>query len=176
MKKWIGPRIILILVGIFVFSYGTKESVPQKTEPAMDATGKRTMVATDFSLSTLDGPDMSLKSTRGKKVILNFWATWCEPCRSEMPHMQAFYTNHQDEFEILAVNLTHKDNSIEKITSFVKNMQLTFPVLLDEEGDISTRYGAFTVPTTFILNEQGEILHEIGPMDEAFLDKLLVEE
>ena len=129
--------------------------------------------ATDFTLPLLNGKKVTLQEYKGKIVILNFWASWCEPCNTEMPHLQAFYERHQRDVEILAVNVTTKDK-VTNVEKFVEKYRLTFPVLLDESGDTSTMYGAFTFPTTIIIDREGNINQEIlGPMNEELLDSLI---
>jgi thiol-disulfide isomerase/thioredoxin len=130
--------------------------------------------APEIELTTLDGEAVKLSDYRGKKVILNFWATWCPPCKAEMPHMQNFYEENQDKgVEILAVNLTNMDKGMEDIKTFVKDYGLTFPIPLDEEGVAGTTYQAFTIPTSYILDENGVITKKIvGPMDENMMKEL----
>lgn len=130
--------------------------------------------APDFELTTLAGEKVKLSDYRGKKVILNFWATWCPPCKAEMPHMQNFYEENKDKgVEIVAVNLTNMDKGMEDIKTFVKDYGLTFPIPLDEEGVAGTTYQAFTIPTSYILDENGVITKKIvGPMDENMMKEL----
>lgn len=124
--------------------------------------------APDFKLGSLNGETVSLSDYRGKKVILNFWATWCPPCKAEMPHMQNFYEKNANEgIEIVAVNLTNIDNGQEAIESFVADYGLTFPILLDKEGMIGPQYQAFTIPTSYIIDSNGIITKKVvGPMNE----------
>src|SRR5690606_10049760 len=91
--------------------------------------------AADFELTTLDGDQVRLSDLKGKKVMVNFWATWCPPCIEEMPDLQNFYEKHKDNnIEILAVNLTSEDDGVEAVRSFVTDFRLTFPVPLDVDG------------------------------------------
>lgn len=128
-------------------------------------------LAPDFTLTDQNGDTVKLSDYRGKKVILNFWATWCPPCRAEMPHMQQFHENNEsNDVEILAVNLTAQDNGDEAIRSFIDEFGLTFPIPMDETGSAGQTYQIRTVPTTFILNSKGEIAQKIvGPMDEQIM-------
>lgn len=122
--------------------------------------------APDFTLTTLSGEQLSLSDLRGKKVILNFWATWCGPCRAEMPDMQKFYESHQDEVEILAVNVTESEASAENVDLFVEDYGLTFPILLDEKSQVVTTYQALTIPTSYLIDSNGVIQNRmIGPMN-----------
>jgi len=131
-----------------------------------------------FELKTLDGENVKLSDYQGKKVILNFWATWCPPCQAEMPHMQNFYETKAEEMnvEILAVNLTKADKGIEKVKSFVTDYGLTFPIPMDEKGVLGSKYQAFAIPTTYIIDTKGNIQNKIvGPMDEEMMIKLVKE-
>ncbi|MET3699385.1 peroxiredoxin [Bacillus oleivorans] len=131
--------------------------------------------ATDFELASLDGNQIKLSDLKGKIVILNFWATWCPPCKAEMPHLQNFYEDHKNnDIEILAVNLTNLDDGEEVVKSFVTDYGLTFPVLLDTEGDVGMTYETFTIPTSYILDQEGRIFQKVvGPMDEQMLNDII---
>lgn len=133
--------------------------------------------APDFQLTTLPGDSVKLSDYRGKKVILNFWATWCPPCKAEMPHMQNFYENNKENgIEILAVNLTDIDKGRTQIEHFVQDYGLTFEIPLDEEGSIGKQYQAFSIPTSYIIDSNGVISKKIiGPMDEAMMENLIKE-
>ena len=153
----------------------TEESVENEDIPGAKLSSLREGAeAPDFELTTLDGETVKLSDYRGKKVIVNFWATWCPPCKAEMPHMQNFYEEYKDnDIEILAVNLTNMDKGHDAIDAFVKEYGLTFPIPLDEEGDAGTTYQAYTIPTSYILDEKGVITKKIvGPMDENMMKDL----
>lgn len=131
--------------------------------------------APDFQLQTLDGKEIRLSDMQGKKVILNFWATWCPPCKAEMPHMQEFYHEQSDnKVEILAVNLTTAEKNPNDVGNFVENYRLTFPVLLDTDGSLGKTYQAFTIPTSYVIDTKGFIQKKIvGPMDKEMMNELV---
>jgi thiol-disulfide isomerase/thioredoxin len=133
--------------------------------------------APNFELATLEGDTFKLSDYKGKKVILNFWATWCPPCKAEMPHMQKFYEENRDKgIEVIAVNLTNMDKGIPNIEQFVEEYGLTFSIPLDEEGTIGMQYQAFTIPTSYILDSDGIITKKIiGPMDEDMMKNLTLD-
>jgi cytochrome c biogenesis protein CcmG/thiol:disulfide interchange protein DsbE len=127
--------------------------------------------APNFELVTIDGKVISLTELRGKAIILNFWATWCPPCRSEMPAMQQVYLDYgPDDIVILAVNNTQQDQ-IADVEAFVVEEGLTFPVLLDYSGAVSSSYQIHSMPTTFFIDSEGRIDEIVigGPMSEALL-------
>jgi peroxiredoxin len=135
--------------------------------------------AADFSLPALDGTTVQLAALRGRLVFLNFWATWCPPCREEMPGMEALYRRFAGrDFAMLAVS--QDEQGAETVAPFVKEMGLTFPVLLDPEGTLPPRYGVTGYPETFLIDRNGEVVHHtIGPADwnspemVAYIEQLL---
>lgn len=132
--------------------------------------------APDFDLPLLDeSKKVRLSDYRGKVVFLNFWATWCKPCKEEMPSMEVLYKHYEkDGFVVLAISIdrvtTKKD-----IPPFVASLGLTFPILIDSWGQTDKRYKLMGVPETYIIDQQG-ILREkvIGPRDWTRLDSLQV--
>lgn len=131
--------------------------------------------APDFTLTSLEGQEMSLSDFRGKKVVLNFWASWCGPCRKEMPDMQKFYDAYKDKnVEVVAVNLTHFERKREHVDEFVKEYGLTFPIPLDVEKQQYDAYKVITIPTTYFLDEKGVIQQKhLGPMTYEFMENTI---
>ena len=135
-------------------------------------------LAPDFELETLDGETIQLSDFRGQKVILNLWATWCPPCRAEMPHMQDLYEEKKDEgVTIIAVNLTTAERNTEDIRPFVEEeFKLTFPIPLDVDGSIGEMYQAYSIPTSYIIDTQGRIQRKIiGPMSYDMMEDFINE-
>jgi thiol-disulfide isomerase/thioredoxin len=117
---------------------------------------KERVESIDFELQDLSGTTRSLSDFKGKVVFLNFWATWCGPCRFEMPSMEKLYRRFKDRgLEIVAVNLQEDRDSVQR---FVDEYELSFPVLLDTTGRIGATYGARSIPTTYILDRDGWVL------------------
>ncbi|MGM9965862.1 TlpA disulfide reductase family protein [Rummeliibacillus sp. TYF005] len=132
--------------------------------------------APDFTLKTLDGKEAKLSDYRGKKVILNFWATWCPPCKAEIPHMEKYYKKSakDDNVEILAVNLKKSDKDEHYIKDFVKSYDMTYPVLLDTDGEQQEQYQIVTIPTTYFIDTKGKIQTTItGPMDQKKMSDII---
>ncbi|MGX4670918.1 redoxin domain-containing protein [Cerasibacillus sp. JNUCC 74] len=111
--------------------------------------------APDFKLPTLEGETIQLSDLRGERVMINFWATWCPPCRAEMPDMQKFHENK--DVNILAVNLTETEGSLINIQNFVNDYDLTFPILKDENTEVANTYQIQPIPTTFMVDSKGVI-------------------
>lgn len=162
--------IVLVSIAILALVFGLVWMQSSKYEPL--TVGK---VAPDFKLPDLSEKEIRLSDFRGKVVFLNFWATWCKPCREEMPSMEILYKNFEkDGLVILAISIdrvtTKKD-----IPPFVKALNLTFPILVDSWGQTDKRYKLMGVPETYIIDQQG-ILREklIGPRDWTMLDNLQI--
>lgn len=125
--------------------------------------------APDFSISTIDGRSIRLSELRGQVVFLNFWTSWCPPCKEEMPAIQQLH-NLSPKIAILAVNLTDQDN-ITDVEDFLQEHQITFDVLLDEDGKVSKIYQIQALPTSFFIDRQGIIRKVVygGPISKALL-------
>lgn len=127
--------------------------------------------APDFTLTDMAGNEVQLSSLKGKKVFLNFWASWCPPCKAEMPDLVKMSEKYKGDVEFYGVNLTPND-SVENAQKFVENYQIEFPTLMDVEGEVATQYGAFSIPTSFAIDENGVIVNRI----EGQLSKTAMEE
>ncbi len=113
--------------------------------------------APDFSLSDLDNHSHTLSNYQGKVVVLNFWATWCPPCRAEMPSMQRAWEVMRDEdMLMLAVNVGEREALVRE---FSQNMAVSFPMLLDDQSSIMRHWPARGLPTTFVIDPQGRIAY-----------------
>jgi len=144
----------------------TQGSAPQPV-PSLDAP------APDFELSTLSGESIQLEDYRGKVVLLNFWATWCAPCRLEMPALQEHFEEHDGKLAVVAIN--NAENP-EDVRNFVEELDLTFDVLLDPEAEVQRLYQVRGYPTSFLVDADGVIrIQHIGLMTEGQLDSYLQE-
>jgi peroxiredoxin len=173
LKPVILTLIFAGLIGLALYTSQKESEEAKKQIPAELNTGlKPGSMAPDFTLNTLEGKQISFKEYRGKKVILNFWATWCPPCREEMPEMQKFYQDYkQKDVEILAVNLEYSETKPEKIRDFVKEYELEFPIPLDEKNTTGKQFRAVSIPTSYFIDEEGTITKmHIGPMDYEFME------
>ena len=113
------------------------------------------MIAPEFSLSDLAGRAQRLQDFRGKIVLLNFWATWCKPCTTEMPAMQTTYDRLRDKgFVVLAVNELEDD---EKVRAHIREYKHTFPVLMDRENRVANLYGVYGLPVSVFIDEAGVV-------------------
>ena len=166
---------VLMLVGLAAGILWTAASrVPSAVGAPLSSSPspREGFLAPDFTLDTLDGNRVTLSELRGKVVVVNFWATWCLPCRAETPALEKSYAQYKDSgVVILGVNLTNQD-VVSEVESFVQEFKLTYPILLDREGSISNSlYQIRGLPTTFFINREGIIRTVLvgGPMSETFI-------
>jgi thiol-disulfide isomerase/thioredoxin len=123
--------------------------------------------APDFEYTLSDGTAHRLSELRGKRVLLNFWATWCEPCRAEMPDLQRAANDYGDSVVILGVN---KLEPVAVIPPFADELQIRFPLIVNTKGDIANRYAARNIPTSFFINTDGTVgFRQIGVMNYGFM-------
>ena len=183
-KNILGFGILTVLILLFVMNMLKDDKVSETAltssaqteneiqEEKGEVSSER-KVAQDFTLTTLQGEQVTLSDYKGKIILLNFWASWCEPCKDEMPDMQRFSEKNPD-IAVLAVNLTSMDIGIDDVKQFVHYFGLTFPILLDEEDVVGQQYKILTIPTSYIIDTEGRIFKEvIGPMDEKMMERLV---
>jgi peroxiredoxin len=135
----------------------------------------------DYSAPDLTGEEISLASQQGKVVLINVWATWCGPCRVEMPPIQAAYERYrEDGFNVLAVAIDAGPGYRDDVAEFVSELGLTFPVLLDPEARVSRLFQTVGVPETFVLDREGRIVKRLigasdwnSPANQALIEELL---
>lgn len=151
--------IIVALTIVFVWSRRPSSEVAEIGRPAPA-----------FTLGLLGGDYLSLDELRGKVVLLNFWATWCEPCRDEMPAMQRVYERYRDQgFEIVGINLREPEVTVK---GFVSQLGLTFPIVYDLTGEVYDAYLVRPMPTSYFVDRQGIIRFLfIGPMTEEDIER-----
>jgi len=138
---------------------GTALLLPSVTDRVAWSMGERVPVvgtpAADFTLTDLDGQTQSLRQYRGKIVLVNFWATWCKPCTTEMPAMQVCYDKLRDRgFVVLAVNELEDEA---KVHEHIRTYNHTFPVLMDRENRVANQYGVYGLPVSVFIDEAGVV-------------------
>ena len=161
--------LFIFTLPILFYLSGTMAAPLQIPVPELsyDLTKLKTPVkAPEFNLPDMDEEMHSLQQYKGKVVMLNFWATWCPPCRREMPSMEAVYQTFKDQpFVVIAIN---EWESEEVVFPYLGQLQVfpTFPILFDQNGDISKAYKVKGLPTTFVIDKEGRIVYRaIGGRD-----------
>src|SRR5699024_7934536 len=120
--------------------------------------------APDFELETLDGESIKLSDLQGKPVYLNFFTSWCPPCRAEAPDMQKFH--EESDVQVLAVNMYEREHNTDDVPEFIDEFGLTLPIVIDDSLEVTYRYGVQVMPTTYLLDSDGLIVNIAqGPMN-----------
>jgi peroxiredoxin len=151
----IGSFAILVLLGCSQVDEAQENGEGVQTSVAKATIG---YPAPDFTLLDVDGKSVSLSDNRGRVLLVNFWATWCTPCRVEMPSMETLYRQFsREEFEILSVSSDFEGAAVVK--PFMRSYQLTFPALIDNDFEVSNLYQVRSIPATYIIDQEGVITH-----------------
>ncbi|AEV19107.1 MULTISPECIES: TlpA family protein disulfide reductase [Geobacillus] len=167
MRKWLVVLLFLAVAGYGLWNVmaADKPNEANGAGPEVDQT------APDLTLPALGGQSVKLSALRGKAVVLNFWTSWCPPCKKEMPELAKFYERHGREVALLAVHLTTQD-TLDNAERFAKANRLVFPVGLDVRGEALRQYRIQTIPTTYIIDPNGVIRRKIvGPVTAKRLEQ-----
>lgn len=160
---------LIVLAGLIawgIYDYTSKREAAgpgatptENTEAGTVTVGlKKGNLAPDFTLKSRDGADVKLSDYRGSTVLLNFWASWCPPCRIEMPHMQDFYEEYKSgDVVVLAVNMAHLEKKAGDADALLQEVGASFPTVYDKDGKVTDRYQIVAYPTTYVLNANGVI-------------------
>ncbi|MCK4724510.1 MAG: TlpA family protein disulfide reductase, partial [Anaerolineales bacterium] len=155
-RRWIGLTITLVVLGIF-WTFLSRVPVSATTDGAPPPSPREGFSAPDFSLELLGGGQVTLSELRGKVVLVNLWASWCPPCRAEMPAIERVYRSYKDlGLVVLGVNTTNQDSE-SAAASFVQEMGLSFPIPLDRSGAVSASYNLRGLPSSYFIDRQGII-------------------
>ncbi len=159
------PEIAEVDTSQMVARSSNGEFLDKRAEVRPDQTGAQLGYrAPDISLSDFEGQDVSLREFRGTPVLLNFWGTWCAPCRAEMPALQNFHERFGDRVAIVGINWDH---SVAEARAFLERQGITYTNLIDRQGKAFVRYGLTALPTSFWIDERGVIMgYWNGAMDE----------
>jgi peroxiredoxin len=170
--KWRRPLLLFgglalcILIGLGIIYRVELQAWVNREMDTTPAVGQK---APDFSLADLKGMTVRLDDFRGKVVIINFWATWCAPCREEMPLLQQFALANSQDAVVIGIDL---DEPEDLVTSFVEQYKIDFPILMDAGGKVADRYVVHGFPTSILINPEGKItaIH-IGKLTQADLSE-----
>ncbi len=178
-------RFTILLLGVIAFGGGVilgSRDFSARSGVVTAPAPQIGFAAPDFDLEALAGGSLKLSDLRGKVVMVNLWASWCNPCRAEMPAIDAIYQQYRAQgLEVVAINTTFQDSEADA-RSFVKDLGVNFPIAFDRDGVTSKRYALQAMPTTFFVKRDGTIGDMLfgGPMTEALIsskiEKLLAEQ
>lgn len=174
-RRWTAVMIAVVFVaGMWI---GLTASSASQTTSGVVPSPREGFSAPDFTLETLEGETITLSDLRGQVVIVNLWASWCPPCRAEMPAIEQIYQSYKAQgLEVLAVNTTYQDSE-KAAAQFAQDFGLTFPILLDRDGAVSRSYQLQVLPTTYFIDRQGIIRAVIpgGPMKESLIQSKIAD-
>lgn len=158
MKLYKKLFFLLSLISLFALTACGGETAPSSVESA--AEGESSLKeAPDFTVYDRSGKAYSLSDFRGKGVILNFWASWCGPCKNEMPDFDEIYKELGDKYHFLMVNMTDGNTeTVETAGSFIEEKGYSFPVYYDTEGTAGAAYSVYSIPTTYFIDAEGHVL------------------
>ena len=154
---------------------GAAATAVPETEPAETSaapTPEATPVpAPDFAVQTAEGETVRLSDFKGKPVIVNFWATWCGPCKSELPAFDKAYAEYGEDVEFLMVNLTDgQRETVDGVREFVADGGYVFPVYYDTQSSAATAYGVYSIPMTVLVDAEGNLVGgQVGAVSEESL-------
>jgi thiol-disulfide isomerase/thioredoxin len=170
--KHIGLALRLLLVIALVGCTTMPPVTPLPATPLPATATASAEVAPDFRLTTLAGQPLALADLRDRWVLINFWATWCLPCRDEMPYLQQLADQHADQLVVVGVNMRETDDVVRP---FVEELGLTFPILLQPDNATLLAYDVRGLPISLLVSPQGAIvLRQVGPLEAALFDPWLL--
>ena len=160
--------LVVFLLGAYII-YGVLGS--QDNLIPADSQNQDKVMSTDFTVQDIEGKDVKLSDFYGKPIVLNFWASWCPPCKSEMPEFNQTYNELNGEVVFLMINQTDGSReTIESASSYVKTQGFTFPVYYDTKLQAAYIYNVTAIPTTYFINKEGYIVSQIkGAMSKEIL-------
>jgi thiol-disulfide isomerase/thioredoxin len=181
IKILLGISGLVLFIVIAMAAYKTLSSKVKPNEDIVVVQGEAEVSDTneqkapDFTMRDMDGNTVRLSDiiAKGKPIVVNFWASWCPPCKKEMPEFNKVYLEMGGEIQFMMVDLTdHRREPVSKGTKYIEDNNFSFPVFFDTEGEGARNYGIHAIPTTLFIDKDGNIITRAqGAIDEATLRK-----
>ncbi len=168
-QQTLAGLVVLVLIAVIGYLFAEKQqSSAQSAMPAVSrqATGQAAALplaghmAPNFTLTDLQGRTVSLLSLRGRPVVINFFASWCPPCKMETPDLVNMYQQYGEKVQFLAVNMA-PDDTLSGVQEYVRAFGVPYPVLLDSSGAVEATYGVIDIPTSFFIDSKGVIMSRV---------------
>ena len=176
MKRFGALILILILVVVIAAAFSgykklSENHLPQESVSSTEEP-EAPKPAPDFTVTYLNGNTVSLSDFNGKPVVINFWATWCPPCKSELPYFENMFKKYGEQVEFMMVNLTDGvQETADSVNEFIEESEYTFPVYLDTEYSAAVAYGTYSIPVTVFVDGEGNLVYEkVGMIQENILE------
>jgi peroxiredoxin len=160
----------LVALGIVLFLWLTASALVPADDEFSTVPVKVDYAAPELALEDMAGNNVSLRGYKGSVVLVNLWATWCPPCKEELPALQSFYEKHRSEgFVLVGID---QEETLEVVKPFVEEYGLTFPIWLDEDYLAERKFKTNSLPTSFVIDRNGQVrLMWVGGVSETFLEK-----
>ena len=172
--------VLVALIAVAALAYGSlsedyvpNDKLPPETTAGSAAVTEEVPKAPDFTMTDTDGNTVKLSDFWGKPVVINFWATWCGPCKSELPAFDAAYAKYGEDVQFIMLNLTDGySDTVESVEKFVEDGKYTFPVYFDTKMEGANTYGAYSIPLTVFIDADGVVTYKkVGVISESALVK-----
>ena len=174
MIKKLTALFLAVLLCISLIGCGS--TVEDEADTTAETTGESSDKLPDFKVYDMDGNAVTLYESFGKPLVVNFWATWCPPCKAEMPYFDELYKEYGDRVDFMMVNLTDgQRDTTASVKAFIGSNKYSFPVYCDSEMSAAIAYGVNSIPMTLFIDSEGELInYKVGAISESALESMLL--
>lgn len=176
MIKRITALFLAIVITLALFGCGEDEDGSAADTTVEETTAKTPEKAPDFKVYDMDGEAVTLYESFGKPLVVNFWATWCPPCKAEMPHFDSLYGEYGDRVDFMMIDMTDgQRDTVESVKQFISDNGYSFPVYCDSDMSAAMAYGVRSIPMTLFFDSEGNLIeYKVGAISESQLEGMLI--